>query len=67
MLNDTWLKAVSIQGTFSFLLAVACWYCWSLFGIDDFLVVFFDNHGHTLCAAVADFDGVSIKYLDEVA
>ena len=37
------------------------------FVIDDFLVVFFDDHGHILCAAVADFDGISIKYFVELA
>ena len=32
-----------------------------------FLVVFFDDHGHILCEAVADFDGISIKYFVELA
>ena len=41
--------------------------CWCCFVIDDFLVVFFDDHGHILCAAVADFDGISIKYFVELA
>ena len=27
----------------------------------------FDDHGHILCAAVADFDGISIKYFVELA
>ena len=47
--------------------AVAWWCCWCCFVIDDFLVVFFDDHGHILCAAVADFDGISIKYFLELA
>ena len=29
--------------------------------------MFFDDHGHILCAAVADFDGISIKYFVELA
>ena len=67
MINDTWLLAVSIQGAFSFFSAVAWWCCWCCFVIDDFLVVLFDDHGHILCAAVADFDGISIKYFVELA
>ena len=67
LINDTWLLAVSIQGAFSFFSAVAWWCCWCCFVIDDFLVVFFYDHGHILCAAVADFDGISIKYFVELA
>ena len=67
LINDTWLLAVSIQRAFIFFSAVAWWYCWCCFVIDDFLVVFFDDHGQILCAAVADFDGISIKYFVELA
>ena len=31
------------------------------------LLMFFDDHGHILCAAVADFDGIFIKYFVELA
>ena len=67
LINDTWLLAVSIQEAFRFFSAVAWWSCWCCSVIDDFLVVFFDDHGHILCAAVADFDGISIKYFVELA
>ena len=30
-------------------------------------LLFFDDHGHILCAAVADFDGISIKHFVELA
>ena len=63
LVNNAWLKEVSIKGAFSLCSAVACWCCWIRFGVDNFLVVLFDNHGHILYAVVANFNGVFVTYL----